>query len=47
MKPVTIRSYGDENFCMIGLKKGIVKLAEHQEDWKNEAEQTIAELKTF
>ena len=32
---------------MVGLKRGIVKLAEHQDDWETEAAQTIAELKNL
>lgn len=32
---------------MIGLKRGIVKLVEYQDDWKAEAEQTIADLKNL
>lgn len=30
---------------MLGLKRGTVKLVEHQDNWQIEAEQTIAELK--
>ena len=30
---------------MLGLKRGTVTLAEHQDSWQAEAEQTIAELK--
>ena len=32
---------------MVGLKRDIVKLTEHQETWKTEADQTIAELKSL
>ena len=34
-------------FSMIGLKRGIVKLVEYQDDWKTEAEQTISDLKNL
>ena len=30
---------------MLGLKRGTVTLTEHQNSWKLEAKQTIAELK--
>ena len=32
---------------MIGLKRGIVKLSEYQAIWKDEAERTVAELKSL
>ena len=33
--------------CMVGLKRGIVKLSEYQDIWKVEAEQTVTELKSL
>jgi len=32
---------------MIGLKRGLVKLEPYQEKWRNEAKQTIADLKSL
>ena len=32
---------------MVGLKRGIVRLIEHQSTWKIEADQTVAELKSL